>query len=175
MCFVAGCLEAPVYYWAKHGITQEQIRKDNTFCADMTAEKPSAYARGSTFYYAAVDRSAYQQCMQSLGYRKVTEDEMNRERLTAPARPSIQFDAARKACERVTGTHGDIQSCIRYMTMDSRSLHPAGVSGNDKPSEAVTSPQNDETDVCLRQEPNEPRDWRMAVSLNCREHAQKLE
>jgi hypothetical protein len=49
VCFVAGCLEVPVYYWAKHGITQEQIRKDNTFCADMTAEKPSAYARGARF------------------------------------------------------------------------------------------------------------------------------
>jgi hypothetical protein len=61
------------------------------------------------------------------------------------------------------------------MTMDSRSVVPTEVFGNEKPSGALTAPQHDETNVCLRQDSNEPRDWKMAVSLNCREHFQKIE
>jgi len=175
ICVMAGCVDVPEYYWAKSGITQEQIHKDNIFCADMSAEKPSAYARGSTFYYAPLDQEAYQHCMRFLGYRKMTEAELERERLAAAAGPSIQFGAAQKICERVTGIDGDIQSCIRYMSMNTRSAASVGAIKDEMQRKPETSSQNDDPKVCLRRESNEPTNWKMDVSVKCRAHPQSIE
>jgi len=175
ICVMAGCVDTPEYYWARSGVTKEQIHKDNIFCADMTAEKPSAYARGSTFYYAMLDQEAYQHCMRSLGYRKLTEAELERERLAVAAGPSIQFDAARKICERVTGIDGDIQSCIRYMSMNTRSETLDGAVEDATRREPLTPSQHEGTNTCPRRESNEPTNWKMAFSVKCREHSENIE
>jgi hypothetical protein len=170
ICLMTGCAEAPKYYWMKSGTTTEQILKDNTFCADMTAEKPASYARGSAFYYAPLDQPAYQRCMRELGYRKLTEEEVNRERFAAAAAgPLLQLDGTRKLCQRVTGSDGDIESCIRYMSVDVRGLRPSP-----GPPPIATSQMGD-VNVCLRRESNESRQWKMVVNPHCGEHPQKIE
>jgi len=60
LCFVAGCATVPTYYWVKLGVSEEQIRKDNLFCADMTVQKPNMYPySGERFYFAPLDQTAY--------------------------------------------------------------------------------------------------------------------
>jgi hypothetical protein len=172
VCFVAGCADMPKYYWVKSGITNEQIRKDNFFCADMTAQKPSAYPRGSGFYYAPLDQPAYQECMKSRGYQKVTEEELRRGMIaTIPWPDDVHLDATRKLCRRVTGEEGDIDSCMRYMSMDPKKVVlPAAQSKYDdppKPSQFTTS-QNDDMNVCLRHDADDSRNLKMTVSRNCK-------
>src|SRR5262245_55629135 len=126
LCFVAGCADTTKYYWVKSGITSEQIRRDNFFCADMTAQKPPAYSRGSAFYYASLDQPAYQSCMKSLGYQMVSEEELRRGVFAAKTGSYfVQPDATRTLCQRVTGKEGDVDSCIRYMSMDPNKLVPS--------------------------------------------------
>ncbi len=177
ICVMVGCAEAPQYYWVKSGTTTEQIRKDNMYCADMTAEKPSAYARGSAFYYASLDQPAYQRCMQKLGYRKLTEEELNRERVSAAAGPLLQLDNTRKLCQRVMGSDGNIESCVRYMSMHVTDLQPSALSEyEDSPKQpSVAASQMDHLNVCLRRESYGPTQWNMIVDRNCREHPRSAE
>ena len=108
VCFVAGCTNVPQYYWAKSGVSPEKIHRDNMFCADMTAQKPPAYSRGSAVYYASLDQPAYQSCMKSLGYQMVSEEELRRGVFAARTGSyPVQHDATRKLCQRVTGKEGD--------------------------------------------------------------------
>lgn len=171
VCFVAGCTNAPQYYWAKSGVSQEQIRKDNFFCADMTAEKPPAYSRGSPFYYASLDQPAYQACMESLGYQKISEEELRRGVFAAASRPYlVQPDATRTLCQRVTGKEeGDIESCIRYMSMDpNKAVLPGAQFEHHSSSEPPhLTTVNDDMNACLRHDSNDSRHLKMAVSRNC--------
>lgn len=167
ICFLAGCVDAPHYYWAKFGITQAQIHKDNMFCADMTAEKPSTYARGSTAYYAPLDQAAYQECMQSLGYRKVTEEELKRGQFVSTPRPFSRSDPTRELCQRVTGSAGDVEACIRYMSMDVIPKFPLGQFEDHDSSEPSNPTASQIEDACIRKDPNDTSGFTMIVSRRC--------
>jgi|SRR5215831_16161216 len=173
VCFVAGCADVPKYYWVKSGITNEQIRKDNFFCADMTAQKPPAYSRGSAFYYAPLDQPAYQKCMRSLGYRRVTEAELERERFAAATGPLIQLDDTRKLCQRVTGEVGDVDSCIRWMSMNPNTSSPlasgSATPGSPGSKRSTTSLVTEaaETAVCLRRNRNDEKGLLLTVIESC--------
>jgi hypothetical protein len=168
ICFLTACADVPQYYWLKYGGTSEQISRDNTFCADMTADKPSAYARGSAVYFTSLDQPAYQNCMQSLGYRKVTEEELQRERFTAASRPLTELNAAWELCERVIGNAGDVESCIRYMSLDVTGLRLTAESNDHEspPTSDLTTTVEHE-DACLRKDPNDARGLTMVVSRRC--------
>jgi len=151
---------------------REQIRRDNFFCADMTAQKPPAYSRGSAFYYASLDQPAYQSCMKSLGYQMVSEEELRRGAFAAKTGSYFaQPDATRKLCQRVKGKEGDIESCIRYMSMSPHKVVlPTEAQfeyhGSAKPPNAIT-PGNDDIDACLRHDANDSDHLKMTVSRNC--------
>jgi hypothetical protein len=174
--FIAGCAEvAPTSYWVKSGVSQEQIRKDNMFCADMTAQKPSMYSRGERFYYAPLDQPAYQNCMRSQGYRMVTKEELQRGVLAAaPEHSLVQLEATRKLCRRVVGEVGDVESCIRWMSMyPTRTVLPAPQSEYHDSLERrriTTSISNDDMNVCLRHDSTDARNLKMTMSRSCDPH-----
>ena len=126
VCSVAGCATVPPYYWVKPGVSEEQIRKDNFFCADMTARKPNTYPySGEQFYSAPLDLPAYRQCMMSRGYQMVSRQDL--ERGVFPVTPEQRLPqtlAIQNMCQRVIGEAGDISSCIRWMGLSSSGSSP---------------------------------------------------
>ena len=127
VCSIAGCATVPTYYWVKPGVSEEQIREDNFFCADMTAQKSSMYPySGDRFYFAPLDQPAYRQCMMSRGYQMVSRQEL--ERGVFPVTPEQRLQqtlAIQNMCQRVIGEEGDISSCIRWMSFSPSGSAPS--------------------------------------------------
>lgn len=106
--------------------------------------------------------------MQSLGYRKVTEEELERERLATARGPLFHLDARRKLCERVTGSAGEVESCIRYMGMEVRGgmVPSVEVESHDSP-ESGELPAVEDIYACLRKDPNDASGLTMIVRRTC--------
>ena len=125
---MGGCATVPTYYWVKPGVSEEQIRQDNFFCADVAAKKPSTYPySGEWFYFAPLDQPAYRQCMVWRGYQRVSRQDL--ERGVIPDTPENRLGqkmlaTQNKMCERVVGEKGDISSCIRWMSLSSSGSSP---------------------------------------------------
>jgi hypothetical protein len=118
VCSVAGCADVPTYYWVKPGASNEQISKDNLFCADMTVQKSYTYPYSrEPFYFAPLDQPAYRQCMVSRGYQLVSKQDLERGILPVPPEQRLgqQMLAIEDMCKRVIGDERDISSCIRWM------------------------------------------------------------
>jgi hypothetical protein len=173
VCSVGGCATVPTYYWVKFGVSQEQIRKDNFFCADMTAQKSYTYPySGERFYYAPLDQPAYRQCMVSRGYRMVSRQELEKGVLpTTPEQSMAQMMATQKLCQRVTGEEGDVNSCIRWMNFNpNRNVPPTDqfqVYDLLQQQSFRTSIGKSKTKVCLRYDPNDTNTVRMTKSNSC--------
>jgi hypothetical protein len=174
VCLLAGCATVPTYYWVKHGVSKEQIRKDNFFCADMTAQKSSMYPHsGEWFYSAPLDQPAYRQCMVSRGYQMVSRQDLERGVLpvTPEQRLGQQMLATQKLCERVVGEEGDISSCIRWMNFS-----PSGNVPSTQQFQArdLLEQQNfrigigkGESKGCLHYDPNDTNTVQMTTSKSC--------
>lgn len=174
VCSVAGCATTPAYYWVKPGVSQEQIREDNFFCADVTAKRPDMYPySGERFYFAPLDQPAYRQCMVSRGYQMVSRQDL--ERGVLPVIPEQRLGqhmlATKKLCERVVGEEGDISSCIRWMSFS----HSGNVHST-KQFQAydLLEQQNfrigigqDEMKVCIPRDPDDTNAVQMTSSKPC--------
>lgn len=171
---VAGCATVPTYYWVKPGVSEEKIREDNFFCADMTAQKPNTYPySGERFYFAPLDQPAYRQCMVSRGYQMVSRQDLERGILPVPPEQRLgqQMLATQKLCERVVGEEGDISSCIRWM-----SFSPSGNGPSTQQFQAQDLLEQQsfrigigqgESKVCPPHDPNDTNRVQMITSKPC--------
>ena len=171
---VAGCATVPTYYWVKPGVSEEKIREDNFFCADMTAQKPNTYPySGERFYFAPLDQPAYRQCMVSRGYQMVSRQDLERGILPVPPEQRLgqQMLATQKLCERVVGEEGDISSCIRWM-----SFSPSGNGPSTQQFQAQDLLEQQsfrigigqgESKVCPPRGPNDTNRVQMTTSKPC--------
>lgn len=101
----------------------------------------------------------------------VNEEELRRRVFAAKTGPyCVQSDATRKLCQRVTGRHGDVETCIRYMSMSPNKVVLPEAQfeyyGSGEPPNAITS-DNDDINACLRHDANDSKRLRMTVSRNC--------
>lgn len=176
LCYVlAGCVDSHTHYWAKYGVSQEQIRRDNLFCADMTAIKRNVSSHsGEWFYFAPLDRPAYRQCMTSQGYRMVTKEELQHGVPAAMPDTSMQqLQSTRKLCERVAGEVGDVNSCIRWMSLNlPTDAFPASTSASSElsgveRSTAAPVTETDKTGVCLRRNPHAESGLLTTLTRSC--------
>jgi len=174
VCSLGNCAEVPTYYWVKYGVSEDQIRKDNFFCASMTAQKPSTYAHnsGDWFYYAPLDQPSYRRCMTSRGYQMVSKHELRHGVL--PGSPSMlwsQMNKTRALCERVVGEAGDVNSCVRWMSMNpNTNVLPTPASESHEslePQSVTTSTAQGEMNVCLRHDPNDTNMHRVTINRYC--------
>jgi hypothetical protein len=169
-----GCATAPTYYWIKHGVSKEQIYKDNFFCADMTAKKPDTYPYSREwFYFATLDQPAYRQCMVSRGYQMVSKEDL--ERGVLPVTPEQRLGQhmleTQKICERVVGGEGDISSCVRWMNFGSSGNVP---STSQFQAHDLLEQQNSrigigksEKEVCAQFDPNDTNVVRITINKSC--------
>jgi len=173
VCSVAGCATVPTYYWVKLGVSEEQIRKDNFFCADMTAQKSYIYPYSrEQFYYAPLDQPAYRQCMVSRGYQMVSRQELEKGVLPiTPEQFLAQMMATQKLCQRVTGEEGDINSCIRWMNFSPSGNVP---STHQFQAHDLLEQQSfrigigkGEMKVCFHYDPNDTNTVQMTTSKSC--------
>ena len=173
VCFLTGCATVPTYYWVKLGVSEEQIRKDNFFCADMTAQKPSMYPySGEWFYYAPLDQPAYRQCMISRGYQMVSRQELEKGvSSVTPEQSFTQMMATEKLCQLVTGGEGDINSCIRWMKFSPSRDMPSTQKFQahdllEQPSFRIGIGKR-EKKVCLHNDPNDTTTVQVITSKSC--------
>jgi hypothetical protein len=168
---LVGCADVPTSYWVKSGVTQEQISKDNLFCADSAQEKRENYIRRREMFIP-VNQPVYQRCMTSRGYQLVPSLESRQEVLpVAPQMSWSQMKQTRALCDRVVGEAGDVNSCVRWMSLNpNRNVLPLPSSEvHDWPEQQSfrTSVVKGETKVCLRHDPYDTNKLQVITSKSC--------
>jgi hypothetical protein len=168
---LGGCADLPTSYWVKSGVTQEQISKDNLFCADSAHEKRENYIRRREMFIP-VNQAAYKRCMTSRGYQMVPSLESRQGILpVTPQMSRSQMKQTRALCDRVVGEAGDVNSCVRWMSLNPNwNVLPLPSSElHDWPEQQSfrTSVVKGETKVCLHYDSHDTTKLQVITSKSC--------
>lgn len=171
VCSLGSCAKVPTSNRVKFGTSQEQIRKDNLFCADAAQEKRDNYIR-SREMFVPVNQPVYQRCMTSLGYQMVPGLELRHEVLpVSPQMSWSQMKQTRALCDRVVGEAGDVNSCVRWLRINpNRNILPIQLSELHDWLEQQSfsmSIGKGEKKVCLRDDPHDTNKQLVTISKSC--------